>query len=107
MKTEIVLTPKVQQQPEVLCEGGALEANEASVTSLHSKSMERNIYDVLQQYLILTGRMISEARALRVPLLERDKQLLISGAMKNTRNVRLLSHLTLEEPASLNFFHIT
>ena len=86
MKTETVLIAKAKLA-EGLDQEGTVETNEGSATSLQKKSTERNIYDVLQQYLILTGRMIAEARAVRTPLLERDRQLLISGAMKNTRNV--------------------
>lgn len=76
------MVPKARKGSEV-----NITANAESVASSQSRSTERNIYDVLQQYLMLTGRMIAEARAVRIPLLERDRQLLISGAMKNTRNV--------------------
>ena len=78
---------------EGLDQEGTAETNEGSAASSQNKLTERNIYDVLQQYLILTGRMIAEARAVRIPLLERDKQLLISGAMKNTRNVGKIFHV--------------
>ncbi|RYH15345.1 hypothetical protein EON65_31850, partial [archaeon] len=37
------------------------------------------VYRVLREYILLTGRLANEARALREPLLERDKTLIVNG----------------------------
>ena len=47
--------------------------------------VKKNIYYVLREYLLLTGKLAKEAKALRDPLMERDQKLIVSGFLKQAR----------------------
>lgn len=46
----------------------------------------KSIYVVLREYNLLTGRLATEAKAIRLPWLERDQRLLINGFLKGARS---------------------
>jgi hypothetical protein len=50
-----------------------------------STKKKKNIYQVLREYLLLTGKLAKEAKALRDPLMERDQKLIVSGFLKQAR----------------------
>ena len=46
---------------------------------------DRDIYTVLREYVLLTGKLANEAKALRGPLMERDHRLYVNGFLKQAR----------------------
>lgn len=60
----------------------SIQGNDVHV---HHHAPPKNIFTVLREYIFLTGQLAQEARAIRSPLMIRDKKLSVNGFLKQAR----------------------
>ncbi|KAJ1444141.1 hypothetical protein B484DRAFT_388973 [Ochromonadaceae sp. CCMP2298] len=66
-----------------------------------SEHAGKDIYNVLREYTLLTGRLTNEAKALRAPLMERDQRLIERGFLRQARSDFLALRQGCLSPAQL------
>jgi hypothetical protein len=57
----------------------------AAVYTNSGDTAGKDIYTVLREFTLLTGKLTTEARSLRAPLMERDKRLIENGFLRQAR----------------------